>query len=249
MPLIKFKSLSFQDVIESKISDHDPILIETLYGMFCFFNILCRCDTRQPSGFNNAFNRIETLEEYTKRLKTITEILAELQQTQQIVGFMLQEAPNLQHKEEGDVASFFYKELKSKLPYFEVDALKFARKTHKTRSCLFSAFDLRVFPKQIPMFDKSPGRSQEIQLIDSQGKQLRAINIHGDHRNQAKTSKLVIHSAKKGAILGGDLNIFSNTKEALAMKEELQHLRSVQLCIVKARLFSTLDAAIFTQVP
>lgn len=94
MPILKLQCLNNQDVIEREVSDHDPLLVDTPYGMVCYFNVLCQCVYTSPTKKNNAFNKNETADEYNARLEIIVKVLEELQSTYNIVGFMLQEAPD-----------------------------------------------------------------------------------------------------------------------------------------------------------
>ncbi|MDR3491565.1 MAG: hypothetical protein P4M12_05905 [Gammaproteobacteria bacterium] len=244
MLILKFACLNNRDVIEARISDHDPLFVDTPYGRVCYFNMMC-----QGSGKNNAYKQIENLNEYKARLEKIIHVLKEIQNKYLVAGFMLQESPNLNSRtqEEKDVANYFYTELKNQLTNFQVAPVSFSRKTFNTRSCMFSTFDKTIFPIQTAtVYSAKEGREQEIKLTDKKGNSVTAINVHGDHAKQSETASFIIQSAKSGSIVGGDLNITNGTQEALNLVCVLQAIPKANVNLTQARNFKTLDIAVCT---
>lgn len=250
-----YAKLNNKGVIASKVSDHEPIFVDTPYGKMCYFNIMVECYYIAPTRNtkekkNNCFNLQEQGKTdetgrslYEIRLEKILGVLQEIQQNKKVVGFMLQEAPPANHPQ----AAYFYAKLKHKLPNFNVDNA-FISNTEGAKSSMFSMFDKNIFTEQTKL--TGDGRHQVIKLKDKTNSEITVVNIHGDFTAQPQTAdNIVKHISKDNVVIGGDLNITVNTEACSKVVKAVNAKADCEARIENGKLLHTIDVAISTVKP
>lgn len=226
--VLTFNCLQDQTVVDAKISDHNPIILETPAGIVCTFNILMQCIIG-----NNGFARVETDSEYQQRLLgPITQVLHELATRYKVDFFLLQEVPN------PTVGAAFYSNLRKLLPkLFINEGQMFKAIQYHLGSISMSGGVFTIYPKrfssqeitEMPRIIRNicpanQKRFQAFELFDNNtdgSKSFLISNFHGNFKDQEGMTQDIKFLVRQGFIVGGDFNLLKMPELGVAEADAL----------------------------
>lgn len=195
--------LYYPDVLNDlRLSDHAPLIQETAEGRVASFNIMYQCESTfyaGKPGFNNAHQKIETPENYAKRLDLLADFIIQMVKENKINVLTLQETPSINSKE----GKQFFEKINKALPEHDIVP---------GENGLATLFNKDAF-NLVSAHKDNHNRELHTQFTNKHtGEELTVINVHwklNDAASNADRAHQLLSSGKRVMIMG-DTNICAN---------------------------------------